>query len=89
MSGTMMQDSAVGSQEKKDRRAPPFRLLHPAPEAAALLGVCLRTLYNLPELKPVYVGRRRLYRRADLESFARRSHRTVAGGNGGGEGEAA
>ncbi len=57
-------------------------LLIARPEAARLLGVCLRTLDYLierGELPVRRVGRRVLIPRAALEQFARRDHGSPAG----------
>jgi excisionase family DNA binding protein len=50
-------------------------------EAAAMLGLCIRTvekLINLKELPSRRIGRRRLIEKAALERFARRDHLTKA-----------
>ena len=49
--------------------------------ASVLGGISLRTLDGLVasgELKPTRVGRRVLFRRADLERFARRDHHSTS-----------
>lgn len=55
------------------------RLLIPKREAAAMLGLSIRTLENLISLKELparRIGRRCLIERQALERFARRDHRT-------------
>jgi excisionase family DNA binding protein len=51
-------------------------------EAAAMLGLSVRTLENLLSLKELparRIGRRCLIEKAALERFARRDHRTKQG----------
>jgi excisionase family DNA binding protein len=55
------------------------RILYSKREAAAALGLSVRTLETLiavRELKSIIVGRRRMIRGIELERFARRDHRT-------------
>jgi excisionase family DNA binding protein len=54
----------------------PYRLAHPKPEAAFLLGVSLRKLelmVSAKEIKTVQIGRRRLVPRSEIERLARAS----------------
>ena len=56
-------------------------------EAAALIGVSVRTLENLignKQLPTRRIGRRCLIERSALERFARHDHRTRPGQDGGG-----
>lgn len=65
----------VASIVGKTSTALPVRLLHPAEEAASLLGISVRKLFYLTamkELHSVRVGRRRLWPRVELERFSRR-----------------
>jgi excisionase family DNA binding protein len=57
----------------------PTQLLVSKQDAAAALGVSLRTIENLlavRELKSVRVGRRRMIPSIELQRFARRDHAT-------------
>jgi excisionase family DNA binding protein len=63
------------------------RLLVSKREAAAMLGLSIRTLENLIALKELparHIGRRCLIERQVLERFARRDHLTQPGANASG-----